>query len=400
MGRARSCRNFSRGAALGVAGLLAAQPSCLSSCGQSNGNATGGAGGDTSVVVPDAGDTGVGGSTGDTGNPSVIAAGVRWFGRVDTVTDPDHPRFAWSATGFVAGVTGGTFSVDLNNDGPFVFKAVIDGEPQPAFSVAAGEGTYVLADELADGTHTVALYRQTEGWYGISQLLALTVEGGTLVAPPAAASRLIEVVGASVSCGYGNLGTAPCGFTFPTESAFDAYESVAARAVGAELSVVAISGRGVYRNSDGTLTDTMPQLYDRIFATSPAPSPPPAWDFRVTPQVVVINLGKNDLAVGDPGQAFVDAYVTFTSALRDRYPSAFIVCTTGPNLGDAAHAIQVAYVSAALDARHAAGDDQIELLDWPEDTADDQGCDGHPNATKHQTMGDALAGLLRARLGW
>jgi len=242
----------------------------------------------------------------------------------------------------------------------------------------------------------VALYRQTEGWYGISQLLALTVEGGTLLPPPAAAPRLIEVVGASVSCGYGNLGTAPCGFTFPTESAFDAYESVAARAVGAELSVVAISGRGVYRNSDGTMTDTMPQIYERIFASTATP----AWDFRVTPQVLVINLGKNDLAVDDPGPAFVDAYVTFTGALRERYPNAYIVCTTGPNLGDANHVIQVAYVGAAIAARTAAGDDRIELLDWPEDTADDQGCDGHPNATKHQAMGDALADLLRTRLGW
>ena len=396
MGRARSCRSFSAFGALGVAGLLAAQPSCLSSCDRSKDQGTGGAsgvGGDTSAAIADAG---LGGANGDNGNPDVIAAGVRWFGRVDTVTDPDHPRFAWSQSGFVAGVTGGTFSVDLNNDGPFVFKAVVDGEPQPPFSVPAGEGTYVVADGLDDGTHTVALYRQTEGWYGNSQLLALTVDGGTLLAPPAAAPRLIEVVGASVSCGYGNLGTAPCGFTFPTESAFDAYESVAARAVGAELSVVAISGRGVYRNSDGTLTDTMPQIYDRIFAASPTP----AWDFRVTPQVLVINLGKNDLAVGDPGQPFVDAYVTFASALRDRYPSAFIVCTTGPNLGDAAHAIQLAYVNAAVDARQADGDDRIDVLDWPEDTADEQGCDGHPNAAKHQTMGDALADLLRARLGW
>ncbi len=399
-GRAWSCRTFSCFGVLGVAGLLAAQPSCVSSCGAADDGVPGGGtglGGNTGVVVadaaaPDAGDD----SGGGVGAESVIAAGVRWFGRVDSVTDPDHPRFAWSATGFVATITGGTFSVDLENDGPFMFKAVIDGEPQPPFAVTAGEGTYVLAEGLPDGTHTVALYRQTEGWYGISQLLALTVEGGTLLPPPAAAPRLIEVVGASVSCGYGNLGTAPCGFTFPTESAFDAYESVAARAVGAELSVVAISGRGVYRNSDGTMTDTMPQIYGRIFASTARP----AWDFRVTPQVVVINLGKNDLAVGDPGPAFVDAYVTFTGALRERYPSAYIVCTTGPNLGDANHVIQVAYVGAAIDARNAAGDDQIELLDWPEDTDDDQGCDGHPNAAKHQAMGDALADLLRARLGW
>lgn len=395
MGRARSCRNLSCFGTLGVAGLLAAQTSCVSSCGASDGVPGGGAGlgGNTGVAVTDAAAPDAGG---DPGIESVIAAGVRWFGRVDTVTDPDHPRFAWSATGFVAAITGGTFSVDLENDGPFMFKAVVDGEPQPAFAVTAGEGTYVVAEALPDGTHTVALYRQTEGSYGVSQLLAVTVEGGTLLPPPAAASRLIEVVGASVSCGYGNLGTAPCGFTFPTESAFDAYESVAARAVGAELSVVAISGRGVYRNSDGMVTGTMPQIYERIFATTAKP----AWDFRVTPQVVVINLGKNDLAVGDPGPAFVDAYVTFTSALRERYPNAYIVCTTGPNLGDANHAIQLAYVDAALDMRQAAGDDRIERLDWPEDTADDQGCDGHPNAAKHQVMGDALAELLRVRLGW
>lgn len=395
MGRARSCRNFSCFGTLGVAGLLAAQASCVSSCGASDGvpNGSAGLGGNTGAAVADAAAPD---ASPDPGVQNVIAAGVRWFGRVDTVTDPDHPRFAWSATGFVATITGGTFAVDLENDGPFMFKAVIDGEPQPAFAVTAGEGTYVIADSLPDGTHTVALYRQTEGWYGVSQLLALTVDGGTLLPPPAAAPRLIEVVGASVSCGYGNLGTAPCGFTFPTESAWDAYESVAARAVGAELSVVAISGRGVYRNSDGTMTDTMPQIYERIFATTAKP----AWDFRVTPQVVVINLGKNDLAVGDPGPAFVDAYVTFTSALRERYPSAYIVCTTGPNLGDANHAIQLAYVDAALDMRQTAGDDRIERLDWPEDTADDQGCDGHPNAAKHQAMGEALADLLRARLGW
>jgi hypothetical protein len=393
MARARSCRNF---CALGVAASLAVLPGCLSSCWRSSdvgpGDASG-AGGDTGVAIADAG---VGGAGGGSGNQDVIAAGVRWFGRVDTVTDHDHPRFAWSQTGFVAGLTGGTFSVDLDNDGPFVFKAVVDGEAQPAFTVTAGEGTYVVAEGLTDGTHTVALYRQTEGFYGSSQLLALTVDGGTLLPPPASAAHLIEVVGASVSCGYGNLGTALCGFTFPTESSYDAYESVAARDVGAELSVVAISGRGVYRNSDGSLTDTMPQLYDRIFAAAPEP----AWDFRVTPQVVVINLGKNDLAGGDPGQAFVDGYVTFTGALRNRYPDAFIVCTTGPNLGDAAHAIQLGYVNAAVDARHADGDDRIEVLDWPEDTADEQGCDGHPNAAKDKTMGDALADRLRARLGW
>ena len=49
---------------------------------------------------------------------------------------------------------------------------------------------------------------------------------------------------------------------------WDAYESVAARALGAEVSTVAISGRGVYRNADGTTDGTMPKLFDRILAAT------------------------------------------------------------------------------------------------------------------------------------
>jgi lysophospholipase L1-like esterase len=324
---------------------------------------------------------------------------VRWIGRVDA-GDPEGPRFAWSGTGFVARVTGGSVRVRLANADRLIFKAVVDGVPAPAFAVAAGEGTYPLASGLdpaaAPGGHTIALHRQTEGVFGTSQLLALLVEGGAVLDPPAPTGRLIEVVGASVSCGYGDLGAGPCGFSVDTESHFDAYESVAARAVGAELMVVAVSGRGVYRNSDGTTTGTMPLLFDRILPDAAAP----AWDFHATPQAVVINLGKNDFAFGDPGPAFVDAYVAFAGRLRQQYPGALIVCTTGPNLGAAAHAQQLAYVRAAVARRFADGDAGLELVDWPEQTEAELGCDGHPNVAKHETMGTALAAVLRARLGW
>ena len=310
--------------------------------GGSNGStagSTGVAGGGVGGAI--GGTAGVNGATGGiNGSGSVLAAGVRWFGRVDT-TDPSRPRFGWSGTGFIARIAGTSLAVQLDNAGAFVFKAVVDGVAKPAFATTTGQGTYSLATGLASGTHTVAVYRQTEGVYGDSQFLGLTVGAGTLVAPPAASGRLIEVVGASVSCGYGDLGTSPCAFSFATESHFDAYESVAARAVNADLSVVAISGRGMYRNADGTTDGTMPKLYSQILAGAATP----VWTFPTTPQVVVINLGKNDFAVGDPGVAFREAYLAFMRTLRTRYPNAFIVCTTGPNLGDAAHAGQLGYVN-------------------------------------------------------
>jgi lysophospholipase L1-like esterase len=359
-----------------------------------DGGAAGGGGGESDAS------TGAGGSTGngDNDDGTVIAAGVRWLGRVDTSSVVDHPRFAWSGSGFIARFTGTRLTVTLNNAGPFVFRAVFDGQPELAFPLAAGQDSYVVGVSDADPTaiHTLELYRQTEGIFGESRLVSITVDGGALLDPPRARARQIEVFGASVTCGYGDLGTAPCGFSNATESHFDTYAAVAARALNADLTVVAISGRGVIRNSDGSTAGTIPSLFDRVLPASATP----AWDFHTHAQAVVINLGKNDLATGDPGQAFVDGYVAFVHALRQRFPQAWIVATTGPNLGDANHGLQRAYVHFALDTLLAEGDDHVDLLDWPEETATETGCDVHPNAAKHLSMGQALAMLLSARLGW
>jgi lysophospholipase L1-like esterase len=320
---------------------------------------------------------------------------LRWLGRVDTA-NAAGPRFAWSGTGFSARFTGSALSVRLDNTAPIVFKAVVDGVAAPLFTASAGPASYVIASGLAAGDHTVSLYRQTEGVFGDTQLLGLVAEGGALLDPPPAPARLVEAVGASVTCGYGNLGASPCSFTIETESHWDTYAAIAARAVGADLDVVAISGRGVYRNGDGTTEGTMPKLYDRIFPDRAVP----AWDFHKTPDVVIINLGRNDFGVGDPGVAFRDAYTAFARTLRARHPAALIIGTTGPNLGDVNHALQLAYVQSAVAVRHGEGDDNIEIVDWPEMTADEIGCDFHPTAAKHQRMADQVVAVVRAKLGW
>ena len=177
----------------------------------------------------------------------IVAAGVRWIGRVDAA-DPARPRFSWSGTGFVARFQGTSLTAQLGNEGGFIFKAVVDGAPQPAFTAMPGVGRYALATGLPAGEHTVALYRQTEGPLGLSQLHGLTAGDGTLLPPPPPPERRIEVVGDSISCGFGNLGSIDDDDCYGTESHWDAYPSVMARALGAEVSTIALSGRGVVRN--------------------------------------------------------------------------------------------------------------------------------------------------------
>ena len=79
------------------------------------------------------------------GPSGVVAAGVRWFGRVDADTDATRPRFSWSGTGFVARFMGTSLAARLDGGSALSFKVVIDGTPQPAFRAVAGTARHPLA---------------------------------------------------------------------------------------------------------------------------------------------------------------------------------------------------------------------------------------------------------------
>jgi len=328
----------------------------------------------------------------------VVAAGVRWFGRVDT-SDATKPRFSWSGSGFAARFSGTSLTMQLTVSGQTqIFKTVIDGAPQPPFTATPGQGTFPLAAGLTAGTHTVEVYRQTEGPQGESQLTGLTVGDGTLMDPPAGADRLIEVIGDSITCGYGILGTVADSECFTTESHWDAYAAVVGRALGAEVSTIAASGRGVVRNYPGDSTNTMPVIYTRALSNTKAS----VWDFHVEPQAVVINLGTNDISnnKGDPGAAFRDTYLTLLQTIRAYYPHAYIICTIAPLLTGSELAIITGHIKSAVDARNTAGDSKVSFLTIPAQTSDKYACQYHPNVAENVMMADLLTAELRVKLGW
>ena len=53
------------------------------------------------------------------------------------------------------------------------------------------------------------------------------------------------------------------------------------------------------------------------------------------PQLVVIDLGGNDLSVDLDSTEFVNTYIQFVQKIRLQYPAAKIICVAGPSgLGD------------------------------------------------------------------
>ncbi|MBK7397244.1 MAG: acetyl xylan esterase [Myxococcales bacterium] len=323
---------------------------------------------------------------------------VRFVGRFDT-TDPAGPKFEWSGSQIIARFTGTAVRVKLKANKDIQFAVTIDGGAPTLLKPTGASGTYTLATGLAAGSHDVVLWRRTEAFFNDAQFLGFEFDGGGLQAPPPAPAKRIEVIGDSISAGYGNEGTiATCSFSSDTENHFLSYEALAARAKGADLVSTPWSGIGMYRSYDGSTTDQMPVLYERTLPTIATSK----WDFaKFAPDAVVINLGTNDFAKGDPGTPFRDAYLKFVRRVRSAYPKAWIFPALGSMLSGTELDQARKYLQAVIATPHGEGDTRVSLLEFATQlSSDGYGCDYHPNKTTHGKMAKVLGDALTAKLGW
>jgi lysophospholipase L1-like esterase len=320
------------------------------------------------------------------------AGEIRIVGRADH-GDPEGPRFSWSGTTVVARFSGTSVGVRLRDAGNW-FEVVLDGGRLAPLVTAPGRERYALAAGLAPGQHEIALHRRTEASFGETQLLGLVLDpDGALLPPPPPAPRRLEVVGDSITCGYGVEADGPSvPFSAATENHALTFAALTTRALDAEAITVAWSGKGMYRNYDGARHETIPTLYDRVLAGRPLP----LWDFTSwVPDAVIINLGTNDFGPGDPGPGFGEAYRAFVRQVRGHYPRALILCTFGPVMSRDQVDRARAYLAPTLEQ---AG---IDVLEFPrQDGSIGYGSDWHPSAETHRRMADQLTAELRRRLSW
>ena len=350
-------------------------------------------------------------------------ARVDFLGRFDT-RDPAGPRCGWPGCRIVARFEGTRVTARLAEltdawmaGGPSEWDVAIDGAWQPKLVMRAGPNDYVLATDLAAGAHVVELYKRSEAQNGTTQFLGYDFGGGSLLAPPARKTRKMEIIGDSQPAAFGVEGVGH-GPTCPGLNYAAQWQnfrrSLGARladGLGADVNGTVYSGKGIFKNIWHPDKETMPMLFSRALPIDPNST----WDLSAyVPDVVIVMIGGNDFAVGQPvdeGPAtlaqFSDAYDAFVVNIRKNYPVAHVFLVTSPSVSDAmpegrnSRTNVMAGIDAVVARRTGAGDAKVYAVIPPvAQPSELTGCDGHGSPEFHQRVADDLAPIVRAKTGW
>lgn len=325
---------------------------------------------------------------------------IRTIGRFDR-RDKGGPRCSWSASAVQLKFQGTAVNVGLNEAGADEYQIVVDGRSSGVLKTRQGMGWYTVAADLPKGEHTVLLMKRTEASVGTTQFVGFQLDAGAkLVALPPRPRHRIEIIGDSITCGYGNEGAdRNQHFSPTTENAYQTYGAITARNLDAEYMAVAWSGRTMYPSF------TMPEIYDRMLASDPTST----WDFsQWIPEVVVINLGTNDFGKVNPEQkAWSNAYKAFLARLRKVYPTTTIYLATGPMMADSwpparkTLSTLKSYLQQIAADQKQAGDTRIRTIDFAtQEEKNGIGSDWHPSVRTHEIMAAHLTETLRRDLNW
>ena len=314
----------------------------------------------------------------------------------------EGPSCQWPASAVTLRFEGSGLNVLLtDNNGHDFWQIVLDGKPADKLALQKGAHTYKVASGLSPGAHTVRLVKATESFFGVTRVNGFELSAGGHPLPAEVLPHRIEVIGDSISCGYGiEAASGQDHFEPGTESAWLGYGAVAARLLNADYTCIAWSGRKLWPDK------TIVEFYDRTLPTEPMDN----WDFKSAPapEVVVITLGTNDInkgATDKDGDGWTAAYKAFIERVRHNYPGVTVYCASSPMLADYGtvkkRTLLHGWLAKITDDLTAGGDKKIHFLDFPQqDAKNGLGADRHPSIKTQELMGQQLAETIHKDLGW
>ncbi|MBE6593900.1 MAG: hypothetical protein E7642_07940 [Ruminococcaceae bacterium] len=281
------------------------------------------------------------------------------------------------------GVMSEKVTLSLSCDRDTYFTVYIDGERVEQRIFANKNTTEITIANFEDeGEHHIRVLKQTEPQWSLCVLKELTV-CGRLNDAPAKKDKYIEVIGDSITCGYGNLkidGVSNSGALY--QDGTQTYAFLAAEALGADASIVGCSGIGIDKGwTDFSESDFYPKASfyrDRTGAD---------YNFFRAPDLVIINLGTNDQSRGSTEEDFKAGVRELIEFVRDSYGKDMPVVWAYNMMGNG----RFDWTKTVLEEMggEAAGLYSVEL------TYNNQGGVGHPTLEAHIESSEILTKFIQ-----
>lgn len=314
---------------------------------------------------------------------------IRMLGR--TLTEGTSQTMDWTCSGFSFEYTGaGTVSANITTGN--VSKLVVDiNGTIKTKTVRRGTSNVELASNLTNGTYTIKVYKVTEANGYLTKLNSISYDKDAALKATKEADLKFEFIGDSITCG--NQINSETG----DEDGYGAYASVLARAYGADWNTISCSGRGLmegFNSEEGWAMSQNAQMKDVFDYVSYFRDKETKYDYSYQPDVLVINLGSNDLGeeimteFGTTMSAFCEEVKAFSQKVRAKYPDTKIIWCYGTYYNNA-DADKYAEAVASLN------DSSMAFVNFPQLLG---GKDGHPNYTQQTRMAKILSAKVSEML--
>lgn len=321
---------------------------------------------------------------------------IQYTGRID-FTNPKLPRFWQPGVYITIKFSGTSCDIILQDEvlwgkNQNYLEIVVDGKAV-RLQTKGKRDTIQIANNLAEGTHTISIYKNTEANIGYLELVGFRCQ--QILEPDPKPSRKIEFIGNSITCGTGSdQSVIPCGKGVwqDQHNAYLSYGSITARELNAQFHLSAVSGIGLM-HSCCNMNILMPQVFDKISMRNDTIN----WDFKkYQPDVVTICLGQND-GVQD-SMTFINNYIAFIKKLRKYYPDATIVCLSSPMADANLTAFMKKMLPVVVEQTRKNGDRKIASYFFSKQFRN--GCDSHPDLAEHKQIADELTSFIRKEMKW
>lgn len=361
----------------------------------------------------------------------IIQKNIRFFGRTIADDKTGSIFFNWTGSGFEVVFEGRKLEAHMRAietvfppEGilwPWICVFIDDSEA-PAYEIAVDgrERRITLFTSETCQKHKIKVVKRSENDKGKAGIAGFELDGEILPPEPAKKKYLLEFVGDSITCGFGNEAKNRDDlFITKEENGLSAYSAIAAKELGAEYNSICVSGMPLCKPRNRQFRFEVPR-YNDLYIGSRAmedyyeytdrlheemrgkKSDFTRWDFsRFRPDAIVINLGTNDsyimkVSKDTKGEErnFEQKYKEFIYKVRElNGPRPLICCTLGPmdyyNYNNIQRAV-TEYKKETDDKRvicHKFGGIFPELEGY--------GAQGHPSALTHQRMGKELSERLK-----